>query len=152
MIISFDLDDTIISNVRFPLEVEPIWAKILGVERVRLGTIALFKELRNNGHKIYVYTTSYRSAFKIRLMFWSYGISIDCIINQQLHEKRLGSKSKSVSKLPSEFGIDIHVDDSLGVHREGDKYGFNTIIVDTDDVEWGKTVLAKVAVLAELKR
>ncbi|MDM1529833.1 hypothetical protein [Myroides odoratimimus] len=144
MIVSFDLDDTIISNVRFPLEVEPILAKILGVERVRFGTIALFKELRNTGYKIYVYTTSYRSAFEIRLMFWCYGISIDYIINQQLHEKILGSKSKSVSKLPSELGIDIHVDDSLGVQREGDKYGFNTIILDTDDVEWGKTVLTKV--------
>ncbi|MCQ4140751.1 hypothetical protein [Chryseobacterium sp. EO14] len=60
MKISFDLDDTIISNNRFPLEKETFWAKITGCERIRSGTVALFKALRDRKHTIYIYTTSFR--------------------------------------------------------------------------------------------
>ncbi|WP_228458085.1 hypothetical protein [Chryseobacterium schmidteae] len=77
MRISFDLDDTIISTVKFPLEKESFWSKIIGAERIRLGTIKLFKELRTQDHQIYVYTTSYRSKVKIKLMFLCYGIPVE---------------------------------------------------------------------------
>ena len=63
MKISFDLDDTIIST-KFSLEKESLWSKIIRAERIRLGTIALFKELRVQKHDIYIYTTSYRSKLK----------------------------------------------------------------------------------------
>lgn len=119
MKISFDLDDTIISTTKFSLEKESFWSKIIGAERIRFGTIRLFKELKAKNHKIYVYTTSYRSKIKIKLMFLSYGIPIDFVVNQQLHERRVRKKGKNVSKFPPEFGIDIHIDDSLGVEMEG---------------------------------
>jgi hypothetical protein len=45
MKISFDLDDTIISNNRFPLEKETFGLK-LSDARIRSGTVALFKALR----------------------------------------------------------------------------------------------------------
>ncbi|WP_228388515.1 hypothetical protein [Chryseobacterium sp. CBo1] len=93
MKISFDLDDTIIST-KFSLEKESLWSKIIRSERIRVGTISLFKQLREQKHEIYIYTTSYRSKIKIKLMFLSYGIPIDFVVNQQLHEKELRKEAK----------------------------------------------------------
>lgn len=100
MKISFDLDDTIISTTKFSLEKESLWSKIVKAERIRLGTIVLFKKLRTENHKIYIYTTSYRSKIKIKLMFLSYGIPVDFVINQQLHDQRIRKKGKIISKFP----------------------------------------------------
>jgi len=144
MKISFDLDDTIISANRFSLEKRSFLAKIIGAERIRLGTIALFKALRERKHKIYIYTTSYRSVLKIKLMFLSYGIPVDFIVNQQLHEKRVRKKGKNISKFPPEFGIDIHIDDSAGVEMEGKKFGFKTIVISINDTNWTNTILKKI--------
>ena len=130
MKISFDLDDTIISTTKFSLEKESFWSKIIGAERIRLETIKLFKELRIQNHQIYVYTTSYRSKVKIKLMFLCYGIPVDFVINQYLHEKRVRKNGKIVSKFPPEFDIDIHIDDSLGVEMEGKKFGCFVILDD----------------------
>lgn len=141
MRISFDLDDTLISKNRFPLEKETLMARIFGAERLRLGTLELFKTLRDRGYEICVYTTSYRSKAKIKRMFWAYGVSLGIVVNQQLHERRLGSNAKRVSKYPPEFGIDIHIDDSIGVQREGKQYGFKTIIVSKEDTDWVNMVL-----------
>jgi len=144
MRISFDLDDTLIAKKRFPLEKESFVAKLLGAERLRLGTITLFKALRSKGHQIGVYTTSYRSKTKIKRMFWAYGLSVDYVVNQQLHERTLGKRSKSISKYPPAFEIDLHIDDSLGVEREGELYGFNTVIVAMDDLQWMDKILERV--------
>lgn len=144
MKISFDLDDTIISRSRFSLEREPLMAKIIGAERIRLGILRLFRELRARKHKIYVYTTSYRSKIKIKLMFLSYGIPVDFVINQQLHERTVRRKGKNVSKFPPEFDIDIHIDDSIGVEMEGEKFGFKTIIVEVGAENWVDKVLNKI--------
>ncbi|MCX8531620.1 hypothetical protein [Chryseobacterium luquanense] len=144
MKISFDLDDTIISTTKFSLEKESLWSKIVRAERIRLGTIRLFKELRAQNNKIYVYTTSYRSKVKIKLMFLSYGIPVDFVVNQQLHDKRVRKRGKNISKFPPEFDIDIHIDDSIGVEMEGMKFGFKTIIVSMDDENWVNTILKKI--------
>lgn len=144
MKISFDLDDTIVSNNRFPLEKETFWAKITGCERIRSGTVALFKALRNRKHTIYIYTTSYRSTLKIKLMFLSYSIPVDFIINQQLHDRKVKKKGKNISKFPPEFGIDIHIDDSAGVEMEGKKFGFKTIIISPDEGDWSNIILKKI--------
>lgn len=144
MTISFDLDDTIISLQRFPLEKETFWAKIIGCERIRSGTVALFKALIDRKHTIYIYTTSYRSTLKIKLMFLSYNIPVDFIINQQLHDRKVKMKGKNVSKFPPEFGIDIHIDDSAGVEMEGKKFGFQTIIISPDEKDWINIILKKI--------
>lgn len=142
MRISFDLDDTIISTTKFSLEKESLWSKIIGAERIRLGTIRLFKELRAQNHKIYVYTTSYRSKVKTKLMFLSYGIPVGFVVNQQ--EKRVRKRGKNISKFPPEFDIDIHIDDSIGVEMEGMKFGFKTIIISVDDENWVNKILKKI--------
>ncbi|MBK7985795.1 MAG: hypothetical protein IPK11_02480 [Ignavibacteria bacterium] len=144
MKISFDLDDTIIVNNSFECEQQTLMQRIFGVERIRLGTIALFKELKAKGHSICVYTTSYRSVGKIRFMFCSYGISIDEIINQIIHEKKVRSVNMPMSKYPPAFGIDIHIDDSIGVGMEGERYGFKTIIVSVDDNDWVNSIMKQI--------
>ena len=151
MRISFDLDDTIISTVKFPLEKESFWSKIIRAERIRSGTIKLFKELRTQNHQIYVYTTSYRSKVKIKLMFLCYRIPVDFVINQYLHEKRVRKNGKSVSKFPPEFDIDIHIDDSLGVEMEGKKFGFKTIIVSANNENWVNEILEKIDIVTTSK-
>ncbi|MBO9699742.1 MAG: hypothetical protein J7604_05985 [Sporocytophaga sp.] len=84
MTISFDLDDTLIPGTKlFETEKRNIFQTLTGQEKIRLGTIALFKELRTRGHTICIYTTSLRSIAGIKLMFYSYGIPVDKIINQQ---------------------------------------------------------------------
>ena len=78
-------------------------------------------------------------------MFLSYGIPVDFVINQQLHEKKVIRSGKNISKFPPEFEIDYHVDDSIGVQMEGDKFGFKTIIVSVTDENWTDKVLRHIA-------
>lgn len=151
MRISFDLDDTIISTVKFPLEKEFFWSKIIRAERIRLGTVKLFKQLRTQNHQIYVYTTSYRSKIKIKLMLLCYGIPVDFVINQYLHERRVIKRGKNVSKFPPEFDIDIHIDDSLGVEMEGKKFGFKTIIISANNENWVNEILEKIDIVTTNK-
>jgi len=142
MTISFDLDDTLIPGTkRFETEKQTIVHRLLGIEEIRLGTIDLFKSLRDKGHVIYIYTTSFRSATKIKLTFFSYGIPVDTAINQQLHDKELKENKNRTSKYPPAFDIDVHVDDSPGLRIEGDRFNFKTIIVDEHDKDWGQTIL-----------
>ncbi len=148
MRISFDLDDTIISTSKFSLEKESVWSKIIKAERIRLGTVTLFKKLRSENHQIYIYTTSYRSKIKIKLMFLSYGIPVSFVINQQLHNKRVKKKGKNISKFPPEFNIDVHIDDSFGVEMEGQRFGFKTIIVSTNNINWVNFILKEINELA----
>ncbi|MFQ6599751.1 HAD family hydrolase [Flavobacterium sp. C3NV] len=143
MIISFDLDDTLISN-KFEIEKSNLFHQFLGAESLRKGTIDLFKVLKKQNHKIYIYTTSYRRESRIKWMFYSYGISADFIINQQKHQKKLRKTNVYCSKFPPIFNIDIHVDDSVGVEREGEKYGFKTIIISETDDNWTQTILKEI--------
>lgn len=142
MTISFDLDDTLIPGTkRFDTERQNFVHRLLGLEKIRLGTVELFNELRAQGHQVFIYTTSLRSTAKILFTFYAYGIPVDKAINQQLHEKRLGHNSTRSSKYPPAFNIDVHIDDSLGLRIEGKKFNFKTIIVDELDPNWGRTVL-----------
>lgn len=142
MIISFDLDDLLIPGAKtFKTEKKNLLQKILGVEGLRLGTRELFNKLQSQGHVIYIYTTSFRSAMRIRSMFLSYRISVGKIINQSLHNKVLREQRNRTSKYPPAFNIDVHVDDSLGLKIEGDKYNFSTIIIDENDIDWKEIVI-----------
>lgn len=143
MIISFDLDDTLISN-KFELEKTNFFQRLFGIESIRKGTIDLFKELKKQKHQIYIYTTSYRSESRIKWTFYSYGVSVDFVINQQKHKKRLRKTNVYSSKFPPAFNIDIHIDDSVGVEIEGRKYGFKTIIISETDHNFTQTILSKI--------
>lgn len=144
MKISFDLDDTLIAKNKFKLERSNLLQKLFGIERIREGTVDLFKELKKQKHTIYIYTTSYRSELRIKCMFYSYGISVDYIINQQKHLSKIKKENFRCSKFPPMFKIDIHIDDSLGVELEGQKYGFQTIVISETDENWTQTILNKI--------
>ena len=142
MTISFDLDDTLIPGTkRFETEKRTIVHRLFGLEKIRSGTIELFKELRTKGHRIYIYTTSFRSTTKIKLTFYSYGIPVDTAINQKRHDRQLRENKTRTSKFPPAFDIDVHVDDSPGLRIEGERFNFKTIIVDEYDKNWGQTIL-----------
>jgi hypothetical protein len=142
MTISFDLDDTLIPGTkRFETEKQTIIHRLFGLETIRLGTVELFKELRSKGHRIYIYTTSFRSTTKIKLTFYSYGIPVDTVINQQRHDRQLRENKTMMSKFPPAFNIDVHVDDSPGLRIEGQRFNFRTIIVAEHNKNWGREIL-----------
>lgn len=149
MLISFDLDDTLICRQeavpcepnRVPFLLKP-WIN----EPLRLGTCQLMKELRQHGCEIWIYTTSYRSPCSVRLWLLCYGIPVAGVINQAIHNTHLRHNSGyyAPSKNPRAFGITLHIDDSEGVRLEGKKYGFEVIIISPEDRNWTKKVLEKV--------
>ncbi len=142
MNISFDLDDLLINGVkRFEVEKTGLLQRMLTSEHLRLGTTGLFKTLGSGGHTIYIYTTSLRSPFKIRLMFWAHGLSIDKVINKTLHDRTIRNLPVSCSKYPPMFGIDLHIDDSEGVRMEAERFGFRALIIGENDPQWTETVL-----------
>jgi hypothetical protein len=142
MIISFDLDDTLIPGTKkFPTEKQTGLQRLLGLEKIRAGTIELFKTLHEKGHVIYIYTTSFRSSTRIKLTFYAYGIPIDGAINQQKHDRTLLENKTRTSKHPPSFGIHVHVDDSPGVKIEGKRFDFPTIIIGENDTNWGQKIL-----------
>jgi len=142
MVISFDLDDTLIPGTRsFKTEDRNLFQRFAGIEEIRKGTIGLFKDLRSRGHSVYIYTTSFRSSFKLQLTFYSYGIPVDKVINQQLHDLILRENKNRSSKYPPAFGIDLHIDDSPGLQIEGHRYNFRTIIMGENDPGWTITIL-----------
>lgn len=145
MIISFDLDDTLIPGTKvFETRKQTPVQQLMGLEKIRYGTVELFKELRRRGHSIYIYTTSFRPALRTRLTFYSYGIPVDKVINQRLHNRQLKKNRNRSSKYPPAFGIDIHVDDSPGLRIEGERFNFKTIIIDENDKDWISTILANI--------
>jgi FMN phosphatase YigB (HAD superfamily) len=145
MTISFDLDDTLIPGTkRFDTDRKSTLHKILGLEPLRMGTPNLIKSLQAKGHKIYIYTTSFRSTRRIWWTFFLYGIKLDGIINQQVHDRALKEKAKNYSKYPPIFNIDIHIDDSKGVEMEGHRHNFKTIIVTETDLAWTDSILTNI--------
>ncbi len=137
MNISFDLDSTLIPNGNeFETEKRNVLAKLLGIEKIRLGTYTIIKELQNEEHKVHIYTTSFRSKIRIRLTLLFYGIKISRIVNQNENYKILKKKNINASKYPSAFGFDLHIDDSKGVEIESKNFNFDVIIVEPSDEYW----------------
>ena len=142
MTISFDIDNTLIPyGTDFPVEKRPWWATLLGAEPVRRGTPELFRELERSKHRIWIYTSSLRAPWRLRLTFAAYGLWPQRIINQVHNARMLRRHQCSASKNPALFGIDLHVDDSPGVGAEGARWGFDTLIVAPADEDWTRTVL-----------
>ena len=137
MNISFDLDSTLIPNGKeFEIEKVNKIAKYFGIEEIRKGTSELISHLQSEGHKIHIYTTSFRTKRKIRLTLKYYGIKINRIINQTKNQKVLKSMNINSSKYPTAFDFDIHIDDSKGVGIEGKKFNFKVIIIEPTDKNW----------------
>jgi len=77
----------------------------------------------------------------LKRTFSSYGLYPTKIINEKINQKQLKKHNCTASKNPKLFGIDLHIDDSKGVKMEGEKYGFETLIIELEDREWTAKVL-----------
>ena len=142
MRLAFDLDNTLIRcGHDFPLATPQrrIIARLLSDEQLRQGIKDLTDQCRQRGWEIWVYTTSYRSAWHIRRLFWLHGIRLDGVVNQQRHDRELRARC---TKHPPSFGIDLLMDDSEGVRIEGERHGFRVLVVAPDDAQWAEKVRA----------
>lgn len=145
MRISFDIDDTLVCDPTVPAEqFIPRWKQWWYPERLRRGTRDLMRELINRRHRIWIYTTSYRSTRYLGGWFDSFGIPISGVVNQQRHERVVGRQGPS--KYPPAFGIDLHIDDSEGVAEEGRRHHFNVLVVGPQDADWVVRVLKAIEV------
>ncbi len=152
MRISFDIDDTLICcdpNVPCEPDCVPRLLRHWYNEPLRLGAKALMSELTQQGHSLWIYTTSGRTPSYLTRWLRFYGIPITEVVNQQRHERtvRLEAFKRRPSKYPPCFGIDLHIDDSEGVAMESRDHGFRTIIVSVNDSDWANHVRASVAAI-----
>ena len=94
---------------------------------------------RQRGWEVWVYTTSYRSAWRIRRLFWLHGIRLDGVVNQQRHDREAQARC---TKHPPSFGINLLIDDSAGVRIEWARHGFRVLVVAPEDVRWAEKARA----------
>ena len=145
MRISFDIDNTLIPFLgEFEQEEPTSLLRIFTKEKLRKGTVHLFENLEKQGHEIWIYTTSYRSKWKLKLTFAKYGLYPKGFINQQVNERVLREHNCYSSKNPRLFNIDLHIDDLPGVKLEAHKYHFKAFIVSPDNECWTQDVLNEV--------
>ena len=148
MIVSFDLDDTLfVSEKAFRTEPPlPLPLRLLYRERLRAGTVALLRRLREQGHQVWIYTTSYRSERYIRGLFRCYGIRLDRVINGETHQNEVqaGRAEGMPSKYPSKYRIGLHVDDDVSVWENGKVYGFRVFLVGAQDDGWADKILSEI--------
>ncbi|MFD2721601.1 hypothetical protein ACFST9_22995 [Hymenobacter monticola] len=140
MRLAFDLDNTLIRcGHDFPLETpqRPLLARLLSNEQLRQGIRELVADCRRHGWEVWVYTTSFRSAWRIRRLFWFYGIRLDGVVNQLRHNHEVRARC---TKHPPSFGIDLLIDDSEGVRLEGERHGFRVLVVAPTDEQWTEKV------------
>lgn len=156
MRVSFDLDDTLFVDpqkfktenaLRFPFN------KIYR-ERLRFGTVALFKYLKENGIEAWIYTTSFRSERYIRGLFRRYGIRLCEVVNGERHEREVQRDGRDAmpSKYPAKYRIDLHVDDDVSVKQNGDIYGFRVLIVGAEDEQWTNKIIERIEEIRTFER
>ena len=155
MKISFDLDDTLILTNKDAIYENPVKCirALLYKEKLRKGIIVLCEELKYLGFEICVYTTSERSVGYIKNLFGIYGIKLSNVINQKVHKKIAQGTRKEVmpSKVPSKFGINLHIDDDISVKQNGTQFGFNVLIISRDDNDWCLKVLNEAKRIKKIK-
>ncbi len=146
MRIAFDLDDTLIpTQQHVPREQGMVFALVGAFfrERLRQGTCQLLRQLKREGHDVWISTTSLRSPHRIRWWFRCLGVRLGGVITQTRHTQIVSAYPDSrryVSTYPPAFGIDWRVDDSIDVKEEGLQYGFSVIQVLPDDRYWVTTI------------
>ena len=148
MRISFDVDDTLVCRQPGALtERDRLGVRRRLTEPLRRGARGLIQELHRRGCSVWIYTSSLRSPFHIRLWLLLHGIRVDGIVNEDRHRHELARRNftQLPSKYPPAFGIDLHVDDSEGVRLEAQQHGFRVVIVRPEDNDWTQKVLAALA-------
>jgi predicted HAD superfamily phosphohydrolase YqeG len=157
MLITFDLDDTLICwQKEIPTEsvYKPWYLWWFTPEPLRRGTVDIFQQLRGAGWKIGIYTTSHRRPSYIRRLFRLHGLHLDSITNQDGHEKlvrRIRQKRKP-SKIPCFVGSDLHIDNSEGVLIEGQRFHFRVAIVEPMDPAWTEKIWREAERVAASKK
>ena len=143
MRISFDLDHTLVLPGKMGREGSE--GKLFSGEILRKGTIGLLKDLSRD-HELWIYTTSYRKQWILKFSFWLKGVKIRKVINERTHQKMIKHYNHSIqpSKYPKHYEIDVHIDDSIGVLKEGSMFGFRVIQVDPEDYSWTETIKREV--------
>jgi hypothetical protein len=149
MRISFDLDDTLICRQVIAKHESNSNLFLVGLwlnEPLRLGTRFLIRHLQQDGHEIWIYTSSCRQPLMVKLWLRFYGIKVVKVVNQSIHDRYTKSKDSKIqsSKNPKLFDIDLHIDDSLGVKIEGDRYGFEVLVIEPNDSAWVDKVIKAV--------
>ncbi len=156
MRISFDLDDTLICyQPGVPCEPMLAWYRRMfaGNEPLRQGTRSLMSRLHQGGWEVWIYTTSHRNPTAVRWWLRCHGIQVGKVINQDVHDWHLRRTPNDYppSKNPGAFGIDLHVDDSVGVQMEGEKHGFNVVVVEPENQAWAEVVWSAAQALQSLR-
>lgn len=152
MRVSFDLDDTLICGPGTPREPAlSLPLRWLFREPIRAGAPGLMRELREQGCTLWIYTTSLRRPWHIRLWFLAMGIRLEGVVNQDVHRAMIRRSAQWTgagsppSKYPPAFDIVLHVDDSEGVAWEGTRHDFAVLVVSPDDLAWTDHVRAEFA-------
>lgn len=151
MRISFDLDEVLFVDPSTHM-IEPVLKfpfDRIYKERLRYGTAELIPKLQSLGYEVWVYTSSFRSEFYIKSLFWLYGVRFDGIVNGDRHEREVqaGHKEKMPTKMPNKFGISLHIDDEEIVCIYGRSYGFNVYQLDAHDDDWKEKILERADVI-----
>jgi len=71
------------------------------------------------------------------------GVRLGGVVNRERHVAALSDHSpqvQSVSKFPPAFSIDLLIDDLPGVALEGQRHGFDVLVVDPNDADWTEQV------------
>lgn len=156
MRVSFDLDEVLFVNpdthktekeLPFPLN------KIFK-ERLRLGTIELINQLQEEGFEVWVYTSSFRSEFYINTLFKMYKIRFDSIVNGTRHLNEVQGKRKEIlpQKMPSKYGISLHIDDEAVILTAGKTYGFKVYQLNAQDDDWKEKIMERVYQIRKIDR
>ena len=158
MLITFDIDDTIRLHGSSQPSEQPVvtWAaRFFYREPIRIGFIQVCNDLRSQGCQIGIYTTSSRPVGYIRRWMRCYGFRPDLIINAAIHKAAVSARferGRSPSKHPGLFGVDLHIDDSNGVAVEAERFGFRTLIIDPENLDWGASILDSIRRLSTDQR
>ena len=148
MRVSFDLDDTLfVDPEKFKTEKAlPFPFRLIYKERLRFGTVSLFKYLKEHNIEPWIYTTSFRSERYIRGLFRCYGIKLCEVVNGERHAREVqrGKSEAMPSKYPAKYRIDLHIDDDISVKQNGGAYGFKVLIVGEEDELWTKKIIEKI--------
>src|SRR5262245_5214921 len=90
MRISFDVDDTLVCGPAVPTEqFVPWWRRWWYPERLRAGTRDLMRALLARRCTLWIYTTSYRPRRYLRRWFASFGVPLEGVVNQDVHDRFL---------------------------------------------------------------
>ena len=156
MIISFDLDGVLFvdpQEVKTEPPLNPVLMRFFP-DHLREGTVRLINRLRKDDYAVWVYTSSYRSEFYIRMLFRLYRVKFDHIVNGFRHDREVqrNKKERLPAKLPNFYHIPLHIDDEESVLRHGKEYGFHVLQISGPDPQWTEKILNEAGRLSKLMK